>query len=1454
LAKKAGVTQQTSSITMQQATRGLQNANTLCKYYAKHHMEKRENFLKAWAAAEAAALRLNEETVLRNRIQMEQQRISNRIIARARGKLTNSGVPKVLVETNTGIRECVTKGDMEQALLAESNVQFRQASDTPAMTALFPHLGLYGISEDADQILAGTFQPPATLSYWTKQWIAELARPPYFETMPVDRSLEDFTAGWDKSKERTASSPFGLGFTNYKSHALNKALTQIDFHLASIPFRTGASPPHWQQGMNAWILKKPNEYRVTKMQTNLLYDASFNQNNKWTGRAAMSHSEYLQHRRISDIRQPLAPEQYGSRKGHQAVDQCLNKRLTFDLSWILHKPMALCTNDAKSCYDRVVHSVASLCLQRIGCPKPVVITMFETIQNLRHHVQSQYGDSDLFYQANQGSIPIQGLGQGNGAGPTIWALISTPVLNMLQTHGFGIKITSCISGDYLHFVGYSFVDDTDLVEFPDAPTTASRIVQSMQEAIDAWEAGIRATGGAIVPEKSHWYLVTYRWQNGQWRYARKTEDMYDLTVLNEHGQRQVLQRLDALDSERTLGSRICPKGSMLKEKKYLRECTETWADQIRIGKLPRRLTWQALLSTIMRTLSYPLPLTTFTRKECDSIMAPVLQVALSHSGVCNNLPRAIVYAPLKYQGLGVPDIYVEQGVTKLIRLIKFGRKSRHLTSSLIRHNCEAMKMEIGLNGYLFSHDPAIWAPIVSATWLKWTWKFTAQYRIQMRDDLMDFPMKRKHDELLMQLFAQLGFRGHDLYKLNICRLYLQVITVSDITDGIGTRVTDLAWLGRQGMALNDHHNWPIQPRPPTAFWDKWQQALRSMCGRSRLLRRPLGQWTPEGTSTAVWWYCPRTESLFKQTTSETVTFTIRSARTTRNSALRFRIIPITPSEIPLTARPCSVTLQGQDVLMQGFSDYLPAQSPEAVPQNFTDYVASLKSKSWIFSSIQIRGSLTVLAEAIRNGTTCSCVTDGSYKDTHGTAAWKILDLATPEHSIEGQCVTPGTSAQQNPYRSELSGLLASVSATNALVSFFSISSGSMTLACDNLGAIRVTSYNADHTAPTGAQFDLVMATQYAKSPNIQWKHQHVRGHQDELSDHVLSAIELINVEMDMKAKAYWDSTRNIEEHNRLHYFSEEPWSVTLDGEKLVTNFAATIQDRCQQPRIHEKWLEKGRVPADELAHIDYTTTEQAMQAVEPTVRRWVTKHTSGFCGVNMWMHRWKWRDSAQCPRCNEPIEDANHVWLCQGADSPARWTVALASLQVEMALSGTDPLLSNIILNRLTSWQSGSNPEIFPALPSLYKDTLLHQDQQGWNNFFMGLPSTGWVDLQQQYFHQTASLKSGRRWLTAIIRKQWRVAWDIWDYRNSVVHDIDCGTEATQMALSICTEYAKGVASSEMRIFFKVSLQTLLQRSLQHQAEWLWRVQSARQAQQRRDMTTHRQRVMMDNRFIVATV
>ena len=70
----------------------------------------------------------------------------------------------------------------------------------------------------------------------------------------------------------------------------------------------------------------------------LLFEADANQNFKKVGRDMMYQAEDLD---------ALAQEQFGSRKMLSSIDQSLNKRLTFNLM----KPGALCSNDAKSCYD-----------------------------------------------------------------------------------------------------------------------------------------------------------------------------------------------------------------------------------------------------------------------------------------------------------------------------------------------------------------------------------------------------------------------------------------------------------------------------------------------------------------------------------------------------------------------------------------------------------------------------------------------------------------------------------------------------------------------------------------------------------------------------------------------------------------------------------------------------------------------------------------------------------------------------------------------------------------------------------------------------------------------------------------------------------------------------------------------------------------------------------------------
>ena len=122
----------------------------------------------------------------------------------------------------------------------------------------------------------------------------------------------------------------------------------------------------------------------------------------------------------------------------------------------------MCSNNAKSCFDRVVHTIASLAYQQLGIPLPLVKTMLLTIQKMKHYIRTGYGNS-IFYLNNDNSLtPFQGVLQGCGSSPTTWVIVSTPLLNMLRTANNGSYITSAISNSTHHIVGFAFVDDTDL--------------------------------------------------------------------------------------------------------------------------------------------------------------------------------------------------------------------------------------------------------------------------------------------------------------------------------------------------------------------------------------------------------------------------------------------------------------------------------------------------------------------------------------------------------------------------------------------------------------------------------------------------------------------------------------------------------------------------------------------------------------------------------------------------------------------------------------------------------------------------------------------------------------------------------------------------------------------------------------------------------------------------------
>jgi hypothetical protein len=101
-------------------------------------------------------------------------------------------------------------------------------------------------------------------------------------------------------------------------------------------------------------------------------------------------------------------------------------------------------------------------------------------------------------------------------------LISVPLIQMLRTQGFGFRSKNLLTDEEYYFTCYTYVDDTDLVHNRIASTPPTQIFAEMQSMLDHWEGGLYATGGALVPSKSYWYRIDFRWHKTKLKWEYKT--------------------------------------------------------------------------------------------------------------------------------------------------------------------------------------------------------------------------------------------------------------------------------------------------------------------------------------------------------------------------------------------------------------------------------------------------------------------------------------------------------------------------------------------------------------------------------------------------------------------------------------------------------------------------------------------------------------------------------------------------------------------------------------------------------------------------------------------------------------------------------------------------------------------------------------------------------------------
>jgi hypothetical protein len=158
-------------------------------------------------------------------------------------------------------------------------------------------------------------------------------------------------------------------------------------------------------------------------------------------------------------------------------------------------------------------------------------------------------------------------------------------------------------------------------------------------------------------------------------------------------------------------------------------------------------------------------------------------------GIARTFPCALAYGPIGYQGLSIPDLYTSQGISHIERILKYSHLDDDITRQLIRASVEQLKLEIGCNGPTLSLPYEDFAKLATNCWIRQTWQFMDAHHIRIEDTCPDFLLSRANDQLLIPLLHEQGIRDNQIHRLNLCRLFLQGLTISDITTGCGGHVT-----------------------------------------------------------------------------------------------------------------------------------------------------------------------------------------------------------------------------------------------------------------------------------------------------------------------------------------------------------------------------------------------------------------------------------------------------------------------------------------------------------------------------------------------------------------------------------------------------------------------------------------------------------------------------------------
>jgi hypothetical protein len=193
---------------------------------------------------------------------------------------------------------------------------------------------------------------------------------------------------------------------------------------------------------------------------------------------------------------------------------------------------------------------------------------------------------------------------------------------------------------------------------------------------------------------------------------------------------------------------------------------------------------------------------------------------VSKCGYNRNTKKEILYDPaLQYGGANFRHLFDQQGLVQLTLFLRH-RRQRSVAGKLLQNVVAWAQFTSGMASPILE-TPSKSLPHLESKWLTSLQGYLASINAALYLDITGLaPLEREHDGCIMEWVVQSNhFTDMEVVRLNYCRLYLNAVTLSDLTETYGDTL-DIGKLNGVPSLTSSQSQWMAvkQERPSEAEW------------------------------------------------------------------------------------------------------------------------------------------------------------------------------------------------------------------------------------------------------------------------------------------------------------------------------------------------------------------------------------------------------------------------------------------------------------------------------------------------------------------------------------------------------------------------------------------------------------------------------------------------------------